>query len=201
MSRVDISPYLVHFTSGDNYEDAFKRLRKIISERRLIAGTQYIKGNYACVCFSEAPLAILTGGLVNEEYYSRYSPFGIMVLKQWLFAQGGRPVIYESDQEYNDLPESHRWRHVLYELRENFSRVDFTWEREWRIKYDLLQFDEAAAKIVVPDHGWAERLTAEHRQEQDDFVAQYREAIGEDIAEQYREKFRWTIHTLKEPPR
>ena len=163
MSRVDISPYLVHFTSGENQEDAFRRLQKIIAERRLIAGRQYIKGNYACVCFSEAPLVILTGGLVNEEYYSRYSPFGIMVSKRWLFAQGGRPVIYESDQEYNDLPETYRWRHVLYELRENFSRVDFTWEREWRIKCDHLQFDEASAQIVLPDHKWAEQLIAEHR--------------------------------------
>jgi hypothetical protein len=203
VSRVDISPDLVHFTSGENQEDAFRRLQKIIAERRLIAGRQYIKGNYACVCFSEAPLTILAGGLVNEEYYSRYSPFGIMVSKRWLFAQGGRPVIYESDQEYNDLPETHRWRHVLYELREDegFFRVDFTWEREWRIRCDHLRFDEASAQIVVPNHKWAERLVGEHHQKEDDFVAQYRELIGEDIAEQYREEFRWTIHMLTEVPR
>jgi hypothetical protein len=202
VSRVDISPDLVHFTSGENQEDAFRGLQKIIAERTLIAGRQYIKGNYACVCFSEAPLAILAGGLVNEEYYSRYSPFGIMVAKRWLFAQGGRPVIYESDQEYNDLPETDRWRYVLYELREDegFFRVDFTWEREWRIRCDYLRFDEASAHIVVPNHKWAERLVAEHHQEQDYFVAQYRELIGE-IAELYREEFRWTIHTLTEVPR
>jgi hypothetical protein len=95
MSRLDISPYLIHFTSGESYEDAFTRLRKIIADRELIAGSRYIKGNYRCVCFSEAPLTSLTSGLVNEDYYSRYSPFGIMVSKQWLFAQGGRPVVYQ----------------------------------------------------------------------------------------------------------
>lgn len=197
MSRVDISPYLIHFTSGENYEGAFKRLQKIIDDRKLIAGTQYIKGKYACVCFSEAPLPTLPHGLVNEEYYSRYSPFGIVVSKQWLFAKGGRPVIYESAQEYNDLSESHRWRHVLYELRENFSYSDFSWEREWRIKCDHLEFDETSAKIVVPDRAWAERLIAEHHREQDYVVAQYALIFDGTIAEAYRETFGWTILPLK----
>ena len=67
MSREDISPYLVHFTSGTSYA-AFMRLRKIIAERSLIAGSRFIKGNYRHVCFSEAPLTSLKGGLVNEDY-------------------------------------------------------------------------------------------------------------------------------------
>jgi hypothetical protein len=159
VSRVDISPYLIHFTSGENHEAAFQRLRKIVDERRLIAGTRCIKGQFPCVCFSEAPLTTLPNGLVNEEYYSHYSPFGIMVSKRWLFGQGGRPVIYETDQEYDNLPETHRWRHVLYEQRPHSFPVDFTWEREWRIKCDYLEFDEAAANIVVPDFAWAQRLT------------------------------------------
>ena len=201
VSRIDISPDLIHFTSGENYEDAFKRLQNIVDERRLIAGTRCIKGKYACVCFSEAPLITLPGGLVNEQYYSGYSPFGIMVSKQWLFPQGGRPVIYESDQEYDDLSETHRWRHVRYELRENFYPIDFTWEREWRIRCDHLEFNETSAKIVVPDRTWAMRLIEKHGAEQDYRVAQYGLILDEIIAEQYREKFRWTILTLKDAPR
>jgi len=134
MSRADISPYLVHFTSGTTYEDAFTRLRKILADRSLIAGSRFIKGNYRCVCFSEAPLTSLTDGLVNQDYYSRYSPFAIMISKHWLFAQGGRPVIYQSAEEYYPLPDSHRWRHVLYEPSDSTKSIDFTWEREWRIK-------------------------------------------------------------------
>ncbi|SRR6266496_4044553 len=202
--RTDISPYLIHFTKaftkGENDEGAFKRLQKILDEQKLIAGTRRIKGKYACVCFSEAPLVSLRDGLVNAEYYSRYSPFGIMVSKQWLFAQGGRPVIYESDQEYDDLPETHRWRHVLYELRENFFPIDFTWEREWRIKCAHLEFDETSAKIVVPDSAWAERLANEHHAEQSYLVAQYGQIFDDMIAEQLREKFKWTILTLKDRP-
>lgn len=95
MSRSDISPVLIHFTSGEDEDDAFVRLRKIIAERRLIAGSHRIKGAYNCVCFSEAPLTSLKSGLVNEANYSNYSPFGIIVSKKWLFDQGGRPVIYQ----------------------------------------------------------------------------------------------------------
>jgi hypothetical protein len=115
MTRADISSYLVHFTSGKSHGDAFTRLRKIIADRKLIAGSRFIKGDYQCVCFSEAPLTSLKGGLVNADYHSRYSPFGIMVSKQWLFAQGGRPVNSESTEEYYLLPKTHHGRHVLYE--------------------------------------------------------------------------------------
>ena len=112
MIRSDLSPSLIHFTKGETSAEAFGRLRKILTERRLLGGNGHIKGGYKCVCFSEAPLAVLT-----EKFYQRYSSFGIMVSKEWLFARGGRPVIYQTEQKFGDLPESHRWRHVLYELR------------------------------------------------------------------------------------
>ncbi|MEX0805532.1 MAG: hypothetical protein WD688_19760 [Candidatus Binatia bacterium] len=197
MSRADISPYLIHFTSGQSHADAFTRLRKIIADRKLIAGSRFIKGNYRCVCFSEAPLASLKGGLVNEDYYSRYSPFGIMVSKQWLFAQGGRPAIYQSDEEYHSLPESNRWRHVLYQPRNSKETVDFTWEREWRIKCDCLAFDQSSAKVIVLDRLWGDRLISEHDQEEDYRIMQYNLIFDDDIiAEAYRNSFQWTVLTL-----
>lgn len=197
MSRQDISPYLVHFTSGASYEEAFVRLCKILTDRKLIAGSQYIKGKYCCVCFSEAPPSSLGDGLVNESSYSRYSPFGILVSKQWLYSLGGRPVIYESDQEYDQLPESHRWRHVLFELRERFGQTDFTWEREWRIRCDHLAFDQRSASIVVLDQSWADRLVREHDSEQDYLVRQY-ELIFDEPADDYRNAFSWKVWTLKQ---
>ncbi len=197
MNRADISPYLVHFTSGDSHGDAFARLRKIIADRRLIAGSRFIKGNYRCVCFSEAPLTSLKGGLVNEDYYSRYSPFGIMVSKQWLFAQGGRPVIYQSAEEYSSLPESQRWRHVLYQPSNSKETLDFTWEREWRIKCDSLGFDQSSAQVIVLDPSWANRLVAEHDREEDYLIMQYKLIFDDDIiAEAYRNSFQWTVLTL-----
>ena len=197
MSRPDISPYLVHFTSGSDYEDAFARLRKIITSRKLIAGSRYIKGDYRCVCFSEAPLTSLPEGLVNECYYSRYSPFGILVPKTWLFALGGRPVIYQTAHEFQLLPESHRWRHVLYELRESFERTDFSWEREWRIKCDNLEFAQNSAQIVVLNQSWANRLVDEHARDEDYRIRQYSLIFGEVTAEAYRDSFQWTILKLQ----
>ena len=197
MSRADISPYLVHFTSGESHGDAFIRLRQIIADRRLIAGSRFIKGNYRCVCFSEAPLTSLTGGLVNEEYYSRYSPFGIMVSKQWLFAQGGRPVIYQSAEEYHSLPETHRWRHVLYQPGDSKEKIDFTWEREWRIECDCLAFDQSSAQVIVLDQSWGDRLISEHDREEDYKIMQYKLIFDDDIiAEAYRNSFQWTVLTL-----
>jgi hypothetical protein len=197
VSRTDISPYLVHFTSGDSYDEAFARLRKIIADRKLIGGSRFIKGNYRCVCFSEAPLASLKGGLVNLNYYSRYLPFGIMVSKQWLFPQGGRPVIYQSADEYQPLPESHRWRHVLYDPTASTEAVDFTWEREWRIRCDTLIFDQRCAQVIVPDQSWADRLVSEHDREEDYRIMQYRLIFDDDIiVEAYRNSFQWTVWTL-----
>jgi len=79
--RPDTSNLLIHFVSDESLDLAYLRLRKIIKERRLIWNNRFIKGGYRYICFSEAPLNCLQVGLVNPDYYSRYSPFGIMVLK------------------------------------------------------------------------------------------------------------------------
>jgi len=190
--RPDISDHVVHFTSDASTELAFKRFRSIISEGRLIGGTSMIRGGYSCVCFSEAPLASLEHGLVNPSAYSRYSPFGIMFEKSWLFAYGGRPVIYESHAEFDALPESHRWRHVRYEP----DPVDFTWEREWRIRCSELHFAPSDAFLVVPDREWADRLIAEHDADESFRVLQYSQVMDEFLAEQYRDDFPWRVAYL-----
>lgn len=195
MSRPDISQDLIHFTTGETEELAFKRLQKIIREKKLIGSNKMIKGGYRCVCFSEAPVASLPGGLVNEDYYSKYSPFGIMVSKKWLFTKGGRPVIYQPFSEYDPLQESHRWRHMTLELRDTHSKSDFTWEREWRINCDELPFDQSSAKIVVRDSNWAARLLQEHDDDQVYTVMQYSLILGE-IANAYRESFGWSVVSL-----
>jgi hypothetical protein len=195
VSRPDISAHLIHFTRGFTHDNAFKVLQKIVRERKLIAGNRNIKGGFNCVCFSEAPLGSLSGGLVNENYYSTYSPFGIMVSKKWAFEQGGRPVIYQPESEYFEVIEDRRWRHVTFELRDKEHVVDFTWEREWRFRRDELPFDNASAQIVVPDRTWAERMIREHGNDQDYTIMQYSLVLG-NSAELYREPFSWKIVPL-----
>jgi hypothetical protein len=80
----------------------------------------------------------------------RYKPFGVMVDKAWLFDRGGRPVIYRPDAEYSLLHETQRFRHVRYEP----GSVDFTWEREWRLRADELELDPSVTTLVVPHRAW-----------------------------------------------
>jgi hypothetical protein len=192
MSRNDISDFLIHFTRGDSLKDAFQRLQKIVDERQLLGSCRLIKGGYTCVCFSEAPLSCLSDGLVNPAYYSQYSPFGIMVPKEWLFQLGGRPVIYETEAEFYVLPDSHRWRHMRYEP----PTIDFSWEREWRIQCDHLQFDSKVASIVVLDQSWARYLVQQHESEQEFRVIQYSMILDDTLARLYYEPFKWNSVTL-----
>ena len=127
-ARVDISKYLIHFTKGQNLKDAFNNLTSIVNSFTIIGSKNLIKGSFNCICFSEVPLGCITNGLINDEYYSKYSPFGIMVRKDWLFYFGGRPVIYQTEEEYDLLGEEAKWRHVTYNPLLD-PPVDFTWER------------------------------------------------------------------------
>lgn len=200
MSRDDMSTSLIHFTKGttaEDYEGAFFHLLSIVNEGTLRGGngSGFIKGGYICVCFTEAPLASIRQGFVNSSNFSRYSPFGVMFGKTWVYAQKGRPVIYESEEEFGLLPESHRWRHVSYEPTAG-RPIDFTWEREWRILCSGLEFGQNEAVIIVPSHDWADRLVREH---QDVLVRQYSTIMDEYAAEYYGlSAFPWRVEVLNE---
>lgn len=193
--RNDISGKLVHFTSGPTREDAFARLSRIVEERRLLGGNGMIRGGYRCVCFTEAPLASLPGGLVNPDAYSRYQPFGVIFDKAHVFARGGRPVIYQGDGEYHVLPEEMKWRHVRYEPHAE-PPVDFCWEREWRVATEAFEFGPDVAGLVLPSAEWAQRLMEAYHEQQDWQVYEYAQVVDRDLAELYREPFRWNVLLL-----
>jgi hypothetical protein len=195
MARADMSDHLVHFMSGPTWEGAFGTLCRIIEERRLLGSGRINRDRYRCVCFSEAPLPLVPGGLVNSDAYSRYTPFGVMVDKRWLFARGGRPVIYQPEQEYGQLPEALRWRHMRYEPDAD-EPVDFTWEREWRLHADELPLDPSCAVLVLPNEAWETRLRSAFNEQQDWQVAEYALVLHQDIAEAYREEFPWRVTRL-----
>jgi hypothetical protein len=193
--RADISDKLIHFTKGSSWQEAFERLRKIINDRKLIAGTCMTKGSYPCACFTEAPLPAVSAAFLRGAFPSRYAPFGLMFDKSTVFAAGGRPVIYEPADEYDDLPEAIRWRHVRFDLSSN-SVVDFTWEREWRVQCVEFAFGPQDAVIVVPDSQWADALVQAHWDEQRILVEAYSIVLDELIAEQFCEDFSWRVVTL-----
>ncbi len=154
-----------------------------------------IRGGYQCVCFTEAPLSAVANGFAARLPENRYAPFGLMFDKTWVFAHSGRPVIYKPDSDFLDLPEAMRWRHVRYEPF-GTAPVDFTWEREWRVRCDELCFSPAEAAIVLPSAEWASLLLNLHEDEQDMMVEAYATVLDRNIAEQFRDPFLWHLVTL-----
>jgi hypothetical protein len=195
MTRADISPQLVHFTSGADDEEAFGRLCSIVEQGRLVGGNEHIRGQYRCVCFTEAPLASLPEGLVNPRAYTRYKPFGVMLDKTWVFARGGRPVIYQTEAEFDALPEALRWRHMRYEPND-VHPTDFTWEREWRLHLDELALAPAYATVVVPDPMWLTRLREVFDDREAWQVEAYAQILGADAAAAFRNEFTWQVTHL-----
>jgi hypothetical protein len=88
---------------------------------------------------------------LKQAYFSGF----IVADTSRIFSLGGRPVIYQPDDEYYLLPDSHKWRHVRYDLSSNYN--DWTWEREWRVKCDQVECISSHASILVPDSQWAQR--------------------------------------------
>ena len=114
--RLDLSDDPVHFVRRQRCKDAFHVVRSIVSERRLLGGTGCIKGGYRCACFTEAPL----DGVVEVFWHSheadlKVMPFGVMFAKAWRIGRGGRPVIYQADDEFDTLTEAGRYRHMRVE--------------------------------------------------------------------------------------
>lgn len=177
--RRDISDLLFHFTrslghgkrveikSGMSMSSSEGRainvLRKILYEGKLRGTSNWTYGE-DCVCFTEAPIQefnsifSLVSVAASKEERPRYEPYGIAVNKHWLFKQGGRPVIYDSPSSFNDLPPAMRHRFVPYDLEKG---IDFTWEREWRIRTSTLALDPKQTLVVVPKSDEAFELVYE----------------------------------------
>jgi hypothetical protein len=178
LMRRDISLALVHFTKASDVGSAYDVLRRILREKRVLGSSNFVRGAKTCVCFSEAPLGALEHGLINATGFTRYSPFGLQFEKEWIFSMGGRPVIYEPEHEFAELPQSHQWRHVRLEFCP--IPVDFTWEREWRLPCEDLRFSEHEVTVVLPDDEARDRFI--HDVENDSFydACAWTEVLGDD---------------------
>ena len=87
-ARPDIGNKVIHFTRAPTYEDALDLLLSIVTQGRLVGGTGTIRGGYRCVCFTEAPLPVMATAFMNADSFARYSPFGLMFEKSWIYAKG-----------------------------------------------------------------------------------------------------------------
>lgn len=136
-------------------------LWKILHEGTLLGSDRWSAGR-SCVCFTEAPIQELVSVFslieiaASQPERPRYEPYGIAVSKEWLYAQGGRPVIYDSPDAEEDYPDPLRYRFVPYTPG---SGPDFTWEREWRIQTPMLTLDPRHTLVVVPTADEAFEIT------------------------------------------
>jgi hypothetical protein len=167
--RRDLGTLLFHFTRATNEgsvawtnkhgdvhtlgsSSACAILKKILHEGRLIGTSRWTYG-HNCVCFTEAPIHefnsifSLVELAASEKERPRYEPYGIAVNKNWFFAHGGRPVIYDHASAFEALPDDQKHRFVRYDPGEG---IDFTWEREWRIRTDSLKLDPKETIVIVP---------------------------------------------------
>lgn len=116
MIRSDLSTKLIHLTRTVDGVAADERLNQILAQGKLEGSSKDVRVGLKVVAFTEAPVSMLASVLVNAEALNmRYAPLGVMVDKVWLYKQGGRPVIYESNPEFDDLPLSKQYLHVRYE--------------------------------------------------------------------------------------
>lgn len=174
VARRDLASIVIHWTKASGggvgfssklepRRDARNVLNQILGDGVLLGGNGYIKGSHTCVCFTEAPLVEMAAvfasvELAGQQNMLRYQPYGIGVPKEWLFQRGGRPVIYQPDDEYEKLPEELRWRHCRFEPPD----IDFTWEREWRVFTDRLFLNSTQTLVFVPTEMEALLFTERH---------------------------------------
>lgn len=122
-SREDLSKYLFHFTKGRNAKDT---LISIINDGRIKDINQTGR-----ICFSEAPVTMLAPMFDVFRCYPQpmYAPYGIGILKEFIYQKGGRPVFYGDKTDGKILPKVLKWRYELYDP----DKHDFSWLREWRL--------------------------------------------------------------------
>lgn len=56
-------------------------------------------------------------------------------------------MIYDHPKAFDSFSEDQKYRFVPYDP---VKQIDFTWEREWRIKVDYLELDPKETLVVVP---------------------------------------------------
>lgn len=167
--RIDHGKELIHFTRDAeewDFHKSYQRFYDIIQQGKLISTSTDRLGTINSICFTESPYTCLTDGAnLNAKYFSRYSPFGFQFSKEYIYDEGGLPVIYSPRNQF-DVGNNHtNWRTVSFDpIAKHGAFRDFSWEREWRIKpeSDELVIDRNNVKLIFPSDAWAEKFRNDH---------------------------------------
>ncbi len=155
--RDDMSSRVTHLTKGQTNEEAFDKLMKILSEKKIEGGTGFVNKKIPVVCLQDVPLSAIAENLfcektINEGHNNknRYLAFGLRFTKLFIYKHGGRPVIYgDSDELKSAINENEWWRIVDMDLSNKKNITDWSHEREWRVKGNL-SFKYNQVEIIVP---------------------------------------------------
>lgn len=157
-SRSDMSIYLTHLTRKNEDMKAHEVLTKILNDKKILGSTNdgFIKGSDRAVCFQDAPLQGIAQNLRHEirnreklGNKTRYSATGLMFNKPYAFKKKARPVIYDTKEYGERVDNEDKWRVVTLDLNNSKEFVDWTHEREWRVKGDF-EFEYSQTTVLLP---------------------------------------------------
>ncbi|MAM85818.1 MAG: hypothetical protein CME36_00730 [unclassified Hahellaceae] len=147
--RSDLSTSLIHLTKPRPKLGVVDVMFRILKERTIRGSSTengFINGECTAVCFQDAPVHAVSQNCwfeqklreTNEQTKRRYVPSGFLFHKQEIYIKGGRPAIYDKTTEAKQyLPKSEWWRIVNFDISNDEAFIDWTHEREWRIKGDF----------------------------------------------------------------
>ncbi len=172
--RSDMSTSLIHLTRENSEQTIVDILYSILKDKKIKGSTTssgFIVGNEKVVCFQDAPLYSICQNTFFEQkkrekdvnYKLRYKAFGLLFDKQFMYNKGSRPVIYEKTEIAKTfLLPSEYWRIVNFNLENDISIIDWTHEREWRIKGDF-EFELSDVTIIVPRQSHIKELISKFK--------------------------------------
>lgn len=141
--KPDITPYLFHFTKGENAKET---LKTILYEERLCSSS------HDFICFTASPLTSLFeffNTTVSRTGLPMYQPFGIGFSRNVMCQHyGARNVIYGSQDEL-DMMKS-KCPEIAWRCEElDVERHDFEYLREWRVKGNEFKFNKIDKNELV----------------------------------------------------
>lgn len=157
----------------DGLHSGLRTLMRILQQRRLIASNRTIRGGFPVVSFTSAPLMELPEMRCFRTHRMRwdFEPYGLCVRHAALVRAGARPVIYGTEQVWEQLGDSDAPYFQLNEPSIDLSDsnhpgansgIDWSREREWRYRgnLDLTAFDPADILVFVPTYDEARQISA-----------------------------------------
>ena len=141
---------------------AWATLCRIVSQQRLVASSDVIRGKTPVVCLSECSARELVQRRTFRSHRGKwdYEPFGICIRRDWLIDHGAKPVIYLAREDWSNVKPEQAWHYQTETTADK--TVNWSHEREWRFggDLDLSRIPADSAFVFVPDENAAGALAS-----------------------------------------